>query len=60
MNKHLSVGPGGVNCVCCFPSPGSKERKYEFRRAKRREKREAIRLEMMNMESEPQRPAARS
>lgn len=45
INKHLSIGPGGMKCVCCFPAPGSKERKAEFRRAKRREVREAIKLE---------------
>lgn len=44
-NKHLTIGPGGVNCPCCFPAPGSKERKAEFRRAKRREKIEAMKVE---------------
>lgn len=41
-NKHLTIGPGGRNCVCCFPAPGSKERRAEYRRAKRIEKRNAI------------------
>jgi hypothetical protein len=47
MNKHLKIGPGGRRCVCCFPAPGSKARKLEFRRAKRKEKREAFRLEKL-------------
>lgn len=45
IKKHLTVGPGGVSCPCCFPAPGSKERKAEYRRAKRREKLEAIKRE---------------
>ncbi len=48
MNKHLHIGPGGVNCNCCFPAPGSKERRLEFRRAKRSERREAQKLEKLN------------
>lgn len=48
MNKHLKAGPGGVRCVCCFPAPGSKDRKLEFRKAKRKEKREALRIEKLN------------
>lgn len=48
VSKHLCVGPGGVNCPCCFPAPGSKERKAEYRRAKRREKREAMKQEELN------------
>ena len=52
MNKHLTIGPGGRDCVCCFPSPGSRERRLEYRRAKRKEKREAIKLERQNMEKE--------
>jgi hypothetical protein len=42
MNKHLCIGPGGMGCPCCFPAPGSRERKLEFRRAKLREKRLAL------------------
>lgn len=48
MNKHLKVGMGGRRCVCCFPAPGSKGRKAEFRKAKRKEKREALRIEKLN------------
>lgn len=48
MKKHLKIGPGGMHCVCCFPAPGSKGRKLEFRRAKRKEKREALRIEKLN------------
>lgn len=40
--KHLSIGPGGKRCVCCFPAPGSKARKAEFRRAKKKERAEAV------------------
>jgi hypothetical protein len=36
LREFLSVGPGGVNCVCCFPAPG--KRKKDFRIAKRAEK----------------------
>jgi len=43
--KFLCVGPGGRFCSCCFPAPGSRTRKLEYRRAKRREKREAMKLE---------------
>lgn len=52
MNKHLDVGIGGVSCVCCFPAPGSKERRLLFRSAKRKEKREAMRLEEINDDKE--------
>lgn len=47
MKKHylrfLCVGVGGMYCSCCFQPPG--KRKEEFRKAKRREKREAMRIE---------------
>ncbi len=39
MNKFLHVGPGGVKCACCFPAPSSKERRYYFRVAKRKQAR---------------------
>lgn len=48
IKKHLDVGPGGMNCICCFEPPGSKGRKYKFRVAKRKEKREALRIEEHN------------
>ena len=35
-SRFLCIGPGGRNCNCCFPAPGSKARKAEYRRAKRR------------------------
>jgi hypothetical protein len=44
-NKHLKIGPGGRKCGCCFPAPGSKSRKCEYRKAKRKEKRESLRVE---------------
>lgn len=46
--KFLCVGPGGTRCTCCFPAPGSRARKLEYRRAKRREKRDAMRVEREN------------
>jgi len=45
VKKHLTVGPGGCSCPCSFTAPGSKERKAEFRRAKRRSEREAMKRE---------------
>lgn len=41
-NKHLSIGPGGKRCACCFPAPNSPGRRAEYRRAKRIEKRIAM------------------
>jgi hypothetical protein len=41
-SKHLKVGPGGRKCNCCFPAPGSKARKMEYRKAKRLDKKEAF------------------
>jgi hypothetical protein len=32
----LRIGPGGRRCTCCFPAPGSKERKAAYRTAKRK------------------------
>lgn len=52
MNKHLHVGPGGTSCRCCFPAPGSKARKAEFRKAKRRDERQAIATELEAMADE--------
>lgn len=49
-SRHLKIGPGGRRCVCCFPSPGSKARKLEYRRAKRLDKKEAFKAEEMNKE----------
>ena len=48
IKKYLCVGPGGMKCVCCFPAPGSKDRKYHFRAAKRKEKRDAFKVEFLN------------
>lgn len=38
IREHCPVGPGGTQCACCFPAPGSKERKAMFRTAKHRAK----------------------
>jgi len=43
-NKHLTVGPGGRRCNCCFPAPGSKDRRARYRIAKRRADREAMKI----------------
>ncbi len=50
-SKHLKVGPGGVRCNCCFPAPGSKDRRLEYRRAKRLDKKAAFKIEVLNMEN---------
>lgn len=42
IKRFLKCGPGGTSCNCCFPAPGSKLRRYEFRRAKRKAKLEAF------------------
>lgn len=47
VDRFLSIGPGGRRCVFCFPAPATKARKAEYRRAKRRSKREAFRVEMV-------------
>jgi len=47
-NKYLTIGPGGRNCSCCFPPP--RKRKAEYRKAKRAEKRAAMKVERDNME----------
>ena len=44
--KH--IGPGGRNCPCCFPAPGSKGRKSIYRSAKRKDKRDAMRDQAVN------------
>lgn len=49
-NRYLCVGVGGRNCSCCFPAPGSKERKLLYRVAKRTEAREAMKIEAANRE----------
>lgn len=41
--KFICAGPGGMKCSCCFPAPG--KRKAEFRKVKRRERLEAMRIE---------------
>lgn len=52
IDKYACVGPGGMNCPCCFPAPGSKSRRLAIRTAKRKEKFEAIRVEKENMEED--------
>lgn len=49
-SRSLCIGPGGIKCICCFPAPGSKDRKYQFRAAKKKDKRDAFKAEQINME----------
>ena len=37
-------GPGGVDCVCCFPAPGSTERRKLIKSFRRRQTNVEIRL----------------
>ncbi len=49
--RFLHVGPGGRKCTCCFPGPGTKDRRAQYRLAKRRyrcEIRKLICEEMIN------------
>lgn len=46
-NEKFGSGPGGMNCVCCFPAPGSKERRKIIKAYRRKEAREAFRCEDM-------------
>ena len=41
-SRYLSIGPGGRRCQCCFPAPGSKDRRAQFRIAKRKAERAAM------------------
>jgi len=50
-SKYLCVGPGGRKCNCCFPAPGSKARRLEYRKAKRNAKREAMKIEKSSLDS---------
>lgn len=43
------VGPGGWNCACCAPPRG--KRKEIFRRAKREDNLEAMKIEMSDVNS---------
>jgi len=55
--KHLHVGPGGIDCSCCFDAPGSDGRKKAFRKAKRTERdfamKEALE-ELLEVEESPE------
>lgn len=44
--KYLHIGRGGRNCSCCFPAPGSLDRRKQYRKAKREAEAEAIRIGM--------------
>lgn len=51
-SKYLCVGPGGRKCRCCFPAPGSKDRRSQFRSAKRKAERIAVREALADMEDD--------
>jgi hypothetical protein len=38
----LRVGPGGINCCCCFPAPGTRARRRMFKTARRKAKAQAL------------------
>lgn len=42
-SRYLCIGPGGRRCNCCFPAPRSKDRRAQYRYAKRKADREAMR-----------------
>lgn len=42
-SRYLKIGPGGRRCNCCFPAPRSKDRRAQYRSAKRKADREAQR-----------------
>lgn len=42
--KYLHIGLGGRHCSCCFPAPGSLDRRKQYRKAKRKAEAEAIRI----------------
>jgi len=43
--KHLSIGPGGLTCACCFPQEVFTRRKL-FRAARRLEAKAALQMEL--------------
>lgn len=47
-SRNLCIGPGGRKCICCFPPPGSKARKKEYKRAKKLDKKQAFKAEEIN------------
>lgn len=49
LSKNLTVGPGGVRCPCCFPAPGTKMRRYVFKCAKHKDRRDAFKDQLDNM-----------
>ena len=49
-SRFLCIGPGGKKCSCCFPAPGSKDRRAQFRSAKRKDAKETLRLLYLNEE----------
>lgn len=49
--KLLCIGPGGRRCVCCFPAPGSKDRKAAYRAAKRKAAKLALKQAQKDFEN---------
>ena len=54
LKKFLRVGPGGMHCPCCYPAPGTKERKKLIRAGRRREATDAFKIEELNFYDDPQ------
>ena len=44
---RFGSGPGGMNCICCFPAPGSNERRKLIKAWRRKQSYEAFRCEEM-------------
>lgn len=54
-SRNLCIGPGGRNCVCCFPAKG-KARRFAYRAAKRLDKKQAMKAEDLGYNQLIERP----
>ncbi len=54
-SRNLCIGPGGRKCNCCFPAKG-KVRKSEYRRAKKRDQKQAFKAEELGYNQIVDRP----
>ena len=50
--ERFKSGPGGMNCICCFPPPGSRLRHILVKAERRKQKREAFKCEYVALLSE--------
>lgn len=55
-SRNLCIGPGGRKCNCCFPAKG-KGRRFEYRRAKRLDAKQAIKAEDLGYNQLRERPS---